>query len=69
MINGSHMHRRASFPTIDMCVDAICDFAWTFRYAAAGSVFPIKMRFCGNLICMDDVMWSIQSRKKPYNRD
>ena len=65
MINGSHMHRRASFPTIDMCVDAICDFAWTFRYAAAGSVFPIKMRFCGDLVFIADVMWIIQSRKKP----
>ena len=34
-------HRKASFPTIDIHVDMIFEFAWIHRYAEYRYVFPI----------------------------
>ena len=66
--NGRLRQRKASFPTITMNVTAICAFAWTRRYAALRSVFPIRMNFEGHLMRMDAIMWGVLRSYNPYKR-
>ena len=58
--------RNAGFYTIGIHVDVIFAFAWTRRYAASRSVFPIIMNFEGHLMRMAVIMWSILNRQKLY---
>ena len=53
---GKHRQREANLFTIDMHVDAICEFAWMRRYAESRYVFPIRIRFEGYLRRMDATM-------------
>ena len=62
---GRHIHRENNFTTILMHVDTICAFAWTLQYASSRSVFPNRIRFEGNLMRMDEIMWRILRRNNP----
>ena len=58
---GKHSHRKASFPTIAVHVEAIYAFVRMCRYSVSISVFPIRINFEGHLMRMAEIMWSILS--------
>ena len=62
---GKQRHRKASLPTIMMHVESICALAWMRRYEASKYVFPIRIRFEGHLMCMDEIMWNILRKQNP----
>ena len=62
---GNLRHRKASPSNIAMQVDAVVEFSCIRRKAASRSVFPIRIRFVGHLLCIDNIMCSILIRHKP----
>ena len=59
---GRRRQRNSGFTTITMHIDAIWLFVRMYWYAASRSVFPIMVRFEGNLMHVDAIMWSILRR-------
>ena len=62
MSKGIHWRIKDISPTVSIHVDIIFVFSWTRRYAASRSVFPIRMRFEGHLMCIASIMWIILRR-------
>ena len=53
---GVHRHIKDFFLMVAIHVVTVCVSAWTRWYAESRSVFPIRIRFQGNLMRIDAIM-------------
>ena len=62
---GNIRQRKASPSTIYMQVDTVVESVCIRRYDVPRSVFQIRIRFVGHLLCISEIVCSILSRHKP----